>query len=97
MKAEQTRPANDAPDMTDQRKGIMRSLGEFVGHIARGLATDPAKPRVGERTVVREDTTQSEETTADGRRVILRRTVIEEIEVAPDAAGTERRPEDGST
>lgn len=67
--------------MSAQRKGIMRSLGEFVGHVARAVASDPAGPR---RTVVREETVERPATTADGRSVILRRTVIEEVEVRPE-------------
>lgn len=67
--------------MAEEHKGIMRSLGEFFGHIARGIATDPSKPP--RRTVVREETTEQERMTDDGQRVILRRTVIEEVEMAP--------------
>jgi hypothetical protein len=61
--------------MTSQDdKTIMRSLGEFVGHVVKGIRTDPAaKP---ETTEVRR-TTETEER----ERVILRRTVIEEVEV----------------
>lgn len=70
--------------MAGQSKGIMRSLGEFFGHIARGIATDPAGAAKGGRTVVRDETTEGEGTTADGRRVILRRTVVEEVELVPD-------------
>ncbi len=70
--------------MAEQPKGIMRSLGEFFGHIARGIATDPAAQREPPRTVVREETTERDAVTADGQRVILRRTVIEEVEVVPE-------------
>jgi hypothetical protein len=49
----------------------MRSLGEFVGHVFKGLRTDPAKKIV--RREVRETQRQ------DG--VILRRTTIEEVEI----------------
>jgi hypothetical protein len=64
--------------MSAERKGIMRSLGEFVGHIARAAAADP---RQGRRTVIRTETVELPAATADGRGVILRRTVIEEVEV----------------
>lgn len=67
--------------MSAERKGIMRSLGEFVGHVARAVTSDPTGPR---RTVVREETVERPATTADGRSVILRRTVIEEVEVRPE-------------
>jgi len=59
-------------------KSIMRSLGEFVGHVWRGVKADPAKQ--GDRRTLRHDI---EEETRDGPegRVTLRRTTIEEIEV----------------
>jgi len=60
-------------------KGVMHSLGEFVGEVMKGVRTDPSKPakRVASRRV--------EEETRDSPRgkVILRRTVIEEIIVPP--------------
>lgn len=68
--------------MPDESKGIMRSLGEFFGHIARGIASDGRPP--SRRTVISEETTEQEKTAADGQRVILRRTVVEEVEFAPD-------------
>jgi hypothetical protein len=61
------------------KKTVMRSLGEFFGHIVRGVRTDPA--RTTPRTVVR---TEVEE--EDRGDVVLRRTTIEEIEI--------KRPED---
>ena len=54
-------------------KPLMRSLGEFFGHIIRGIRTDPAKPRT---TVVKKEIKEE-----DRGDVILRRTTIEEIEV----------------
>lgn len=53
-----------------KKKPIMRSLGEFVGHVVKGLRTTPAKKTL--RTDVQEQRGD------DG--VILRRTTIEEIE-----------------
>lgn len=55
-----------------EKKSIMRCLGEFTGHIAKGIRTKVDAPRLEEvaRSV--------EETHQDG--VTLRRTVIEEIE-----------------
>lgn len=55
-------------------KSIMRSLGEFFGHIVRGVKTDPGS---ADRT--REVGRHVEEEHRDG--VVLRRTTIEEIEV----------------
>ena len=63
------------------RKTIARSLGECVGHIARGLRSS-GEP---ERTEVRRT---SEVRTDHG--VVLRRTVVEEVELKQD-------PFEGST
>ena len=49
----------------------MRSLGEFFGHIARAIKSDPSK-NVVKKTV-------EEEQRDDG--LVLRRTTIEEVEV----------------
>ena len=58
--------------MTDSvKKPLMRSLGEFVGHIVKGLRTDPAKK------VLRKEVREQQRD--DG--VILRRTTIEEVEL----------------
>ena len=56
------------------RKSIARSLGEFFGHIVQGVKTDPAAPasRREVNRVVREE---------DQGEVILRRTVIDEVEL----------------
>ena len=56
-----------------ERKGIMRSLGEFVGHIVRATKADPNKH------VVSRTTEERTEQTEDGK-VVLRRTTIEEVE-----------------
>ncbi len=59
-------------------KSIMRSLGEFVGHIVRGV-----KAPVGDSPkVIRKDVEEREgEPGPNGERVILRRTTIDEVEV----------------
>ncbi len=62
----------------DGDKSLMRSLGEFVGHVVKGVRTDPASPS---RTEVRR-TVETEER----GDVVLRRTTIEEVEI--------RRPAD---
>lgn len=62
--------------MTGPRnKSLARSLGEFVGHLWRGVRTTPVAPG-GEKREVRR--TVEEEDRGD---VILRRTTIEEIEI----------------
>ena len=58
-------------------KSIARSLGEFFGHIVRGVRTDVTPPT---RTIVRERIEEEERDTPEGK-VVLRRTVIEEIEM----------------
>ena len=63
--------------MTGQEpKSIMRSLGEFVGHVAKGIRTDPSAPKT---TEVRREV----ETERRGD-VVLRRTTIEEVEMPAD-------------
>jgi hypothetical protein len=55
--------------MPKRQKTLMRSLGEFVGHIWRGVKSDPSKKTL--RKTVEE---------VDKGGVTLRRTTIEEIE-----------------
>lgn len=72
----------------------MRSLGEFFGHIAKAVKTDPAKsdpanpdrtkpaPQPTERRVVSERVEEREVPNPDGSgKMILRRTVVEEVEI----------------
>ncbi len=61
--------------MAEQRKSLMRCLGEFTGHILKGVRT-PASTR-------QEVSRSTEETTRDG--VTLRRTTIDEIELPADS------------
>jgi hypothetical protein len=58
-------------------KPLMRSIGEFFGEVWKGVKTDPGQPRIARRTV--------EQRTVDTEsgRVILRRTVIEEVITPP--------------
>ena len=58
--------------------GLMRSLGQFVGHIAKAVKTDVSAG--SERREVSR-TVEEEERETEGGKVTLRRTVIEEIEV----------------
>lgn len=57
-------------------KPLMRSLGEFFGHIISGVKTDPTKK------VVRKDVEVETRETKEGK-VVLRRTIVEEVEVRP--------------
>ncbi len=59
-------------------KSIMRSLGEFVGHIWRGVKT----PVGNVPKVLRKEVEEREAAVGpDGERIILRRTTIDEVEV----------------
>lgn len=57
-------------------KSIMRSLGEFVGHVWKGVKADPAR----EKRVVNHNVETETRDTPEGR-VTLRRTTIEEMEI----------------
>ena len=63
----------DDPMTDSDSKSIMRSLGEFVGHVVKGIKTDPTAPQVKE-------VGRSVETEERGD-VVLRRTTIEEVEL----------------
>jgi hypothetical protein len=65
--------------MAKNRKSISRSLGEFFGHIAHGVKGDLSSDQPERREVRRE--VEEREGEVDGRRVTLRRTTIEEIEI----------------
>ncbi len=66
----------------------MRCLGEFVGHVWQGVKADPSAARP-ERIEVRRETAENEGVDASGRRVVARRTVIDEIELLPGSAERE--------
>jgi hypothetical protein len=61
--------------MAKPRKSLFRSLGEFVGHIRTGVRT-PVAPAESGSTVVRHEQEERRE-----GNVVLRRTVIEEMEI----------------
>jgi len=73
--------------------GLMRNLGQFVGHLVAGIRSDPRAEK-RERVVV--DRRVDERENAEG--VVLRRTVIEEVELpgAPTRPASERRPNGGA-
>ena len=76
----------DDPMPDSDSKSIMRSLGEFVGHVVKGIKTDPAAPQVKEvgRSVETEDRGD----------VVLRRTTIDEVELRnpPESEKSEPSP-----
>jgi hypothetical protein len=69
-----------AESKTDvKKKHLMRSLGEFVGHIWRGVTTDPRNDHRKDKRVLKKTVEEEER---DG--VTLRRTTIEEVEFRKD-------------
>lgn len=66
-------------------KSLMRSLGEFFGHIAKGIKTPVNAPAQQERREVKREVAEETRETANGK-MTLRRTTIEEIEFHPDEA-----------
>jgi hypothetical protein len=60
--------------MAEPRKSLLRSLGEFFGHVRAGIRA-PVSP--GERAVV---VRKEQEERREGN-LILRRTVVEEVEI----------------
>lgn len=78
--------------MAKDRKTISRSLGEFFGHIVQGAKGDLSAQKP-ERREVRRDV-EEREGEVDGKKVTLRRTTIEEIEIEPPrSADTEQEPD----
>jgi hypothetical protein len=60
----------------EQDKGLAHSLGEFFGHVIKGIKTDPAQ--VAKRVRTEEEPRETPQGT-----VIIRRTIIEEVRVDP--------------
>jgi len=67
--------------MPSERKSLMRCLGEFVGHVVRGVKSKPSATSAS-GTSRRE--VRREEQVEHRPGVTLRRTVIEEIECHDD-------------
>ena len=67
-----------------KKKPLMRNIGEFFGHIIKGVKTDPSKESSTRQEISRK---VEEEDQGD---MILRRTTIEEVEFkkpqSPDQA-----------
>lgn len=67
-----------------ENKSISRSLGEFFGHIWKGVKEPVGEPTKPEgKMVVREHTEEEVRDTPQGK-VVLRRTIVEEMEVVPE-------------
>lgn len=78
------------------KKSLMHNLGEFFGHIAQGVTSDPNAPKLQEKAaktvpvpppaiaperVVRQQTLEQQVETPEGK-LILRRTIIDEVQRA---------------
>ena len=68
------------PTEPDQRKSLSRSLGEFFGHIWKGVQEPVEGGAPAEKQILRQETTEQVRETASGK-VIVRRTVVEELEI----------------
>jgi hypothetical protein len=66
--------------MTGQNKSLMQCLGEFAGHIVKAIK----QPADSNTTTVRHETSEEQQ-----GNVVLRRTVIEEVEMPADATDGE--------
>lgn len=72
--------AYDAPvSKHDKDISISRAVGQFFGHLW-GASTRPVKKDGPQRREVGRETTQAEGL-IDGKKVVLRRTTIDEVEV----------------
>jgi len=70
----------------------MRSLGEFFGHVVKGLRTDPAPPTPAPHgRLDRPERTEVSRTVEEEDRggMVLRRTTIEEIEIKKPSPSTD--------
>ena len=73
----------------NREKSTMRSLGEFFGHIMRGVRTDPERaPR--RRVIPGKTFTEVETRETPAGRVVLRRTIVEEVVLPPAPTAQQR-------
>lgn len=68
----------------EESVGLMRNLGQFVGHVVSGFRSDPRAVRSARVDRIEMHRATEERRGADG--VILRRTVIDEVELPADRA-----------
>lgn len=65
------------PEHNEKKEPLARSLGKFFGHLKRGFTEDVSASKHEVSRTVEEEEREG----PDGRRVTLRRTTIEEMEV----------------
>ncbi len=63
---------------------LARSIGEFVGHIWRGVTADVSAETSNEKRELKQTVEERQAQASDGRTVTLRRTTIDEVEVRED-------------
>ncbi len=73
----------------NREKSTMRSLGEFFGHIMRGVRTDPERA-LGRRVIPGKTFTEVETRETPAGRVVLRRTIVEEVVLPPAPTAQQR-------
>lgn len=72
--------ARNNPGMASKPdKSLSRSIGEFFGHIWKGVK-EPVAPAPGEKQILRQESSEEVLATEAGN-VIVRRTIVEELEV----------------
>jgi len=77
-RAQQSSMPQDPTNPSDH-KSLSRSLGEFFGHIWKGVQT-PVDPPPPQKQILKHETTEQARETEQGK-VIVRRTVVEELEI----------------
>ncbi|MGH7244857.1 MAG: hypothetical protein ACREJD_15695 [Phycisphaerales bacterium] len=68
----------------NSKKSLSRSIGEFFGHILKGVHEPVGTPPT-EKHVLRQETTEEVRETEAGK-VIVRRTIVEELEIPANDA-----------
>jgi hypothetical protein len=89
-------PSRNSRPNVDADKGAMRQIGEFFGHIWKGIKTDPANPEAAAQQAtdargVAPEFTPSSPTPPDSQSQVLRREVQEETRDTPQGKVVVRR------
>ena len=77
-----------------KRPSIMRSLGQFFGHVIQGAKSDVRKPEDKQRVELKrevEEATRDAPPELGGGKMTVRRTTIEEIEVEEKSTGQAKK------
>lgn len=71
------------PDPLPAPPTVMRSLGQFVGHIVDGLKSDPYAPDDADQRILLSREVHEHARETPGGTVRVRRTIIEEVSIDP--------------